>query len=105
MKRITCSVLIALTLLLGSALPGHAWGSHGYGGRHGFGGHYGYRPYGHGYQYSSYFRPVTPQQPLVYVQERHYWYYCESARAYYPYVQQCPEAWMRVVPPTTGPGQ
>jgi Family of unknown function (DUF6515) len=25
------------------------------------------------------------------------WYYCESARAYYPYVSQCPEGW-RAVP-------
>lgn len=31
------------------------------------------------------------------------WYYCESAKAYYPYVRQCAEAW-RVVPavPPTG---
>jgi hypothetical protein len=29
------------------------------------------------------------------------WYYCESARTYYPYVKQCPEAWQAVpaVPP------
>ena len=27
------------------------------------------------------------------------WYYCESAKTYYPYVQTCPEAW-RQVPPT-----
>jgi hypothetical protein len=25
------------------------------------------------------------------------WYYCDSAKAYYPYVTQCPEPW-RVVP-------
>lgn len=25
------------------------------------------------------------------------WYYCDSAKAYYPYVPSCPEAW-RVVP-------
>jgi hypothetical protein len=29
-----------------------------------------------------------------------YWYYCASARAYYPYVPACPEGWMRVVPQT-----
>jgi len=27
-----------------------------------------------------------------------YWYYCPSARAYYPYVSQCPEAWVPVSP-------
>ena len=25
-----------------------------------------------------------------------YWYYCPSARAYYPYVQSCPESWVAV---------
>ena len=27
-----------------------------------------------------------------------YWYYCGSARAYYPYVGACPEGWTPVVP-------
>lgn len=31
-----------------------------------------------------------------------FYYYCDSARAYYPYVAQCPEGW-RVLP-TTPPG-
>lgn len=116
MKKIIGSILTALTLLLGSALPSHAWGGHhhGYSGHHGFGGHYGgspyrygYRPFGYGYSYprSSYSGSATPQQPTAPVQERFYWYYCESARAYHPYVQQCPEGWMKVVPPATGPGQ
>ncbi|WP_123582931.1 hypothetical protein [Pseudomonas brassicacearum] len=31
------------------------------------------------------------------------WYYCPSAKGYYPYVHQCPEAW-RLVPGTpSGP--
>lgn len=31
-----------------------------------------------------------------------HWYYCESAKTYYPYVQNCPEGWRSVaaVPPT-----
>ena len=31
------------------------------------------------------------------------WYYCNSAKAYYPYVSQCPEGWRQVpaMPPTT----
>jgi hypothetical protein len=27
-----------------------------------------------------------------------YWYYCESAGQYYPYVTECPEGWQAVVP-------
>lgn len=27
-----------------------------------------------------------------------YWYYCRKPEGYYPYVQQCPEGWMKVVP-------
>jgi hypothetical protein len=27
-----------------------------------------------------------------------YWYYCGSARAYYPYVAACPEGWTPVAP-------
>ncbi len=47
--------------------------------------------------------------PEVYIQqtpppEQGYWYYCESARAYYPYVKECPGGWMKVVPQTS-PGR
>ena len=27
-----------------------------------------------------------------------YWYYCVDAKAYYPYTQQCPGGWLKVVP-------
>ncbi len=27
-----------------------------------------------------------------------YWYYCQSAGAYYPNVSSCPEAWVKVAP-------
>jgi hypothetical protein len=27
------------------------------------------------------------------------WYYCDSAKGYYPYAQQCPEGWRSVQPP------
>jgi hypothetical protein len=37
--------------------------------------------------------PSTPQ----------YWYYCPSAKGYYPYVVECPEGW-RPVAPQTPPG-
>jgi hypothetical protein len=35
--------------------------------------------------------------------ETGFWYYCEGARAYYPYVRSCPGGWMRVVPETVPP--
>ena len=27
-----------------------------------------------------------------------YWYFCRKPEGYYPYVKQCPEGWMKVVP-------
>lgn len=41
--------------------------------------------------------PVVVDPAPVYVQPTGYWYYCASARAYYPYVTACPESWI-VVP-------
>src|SRR5262245_3685676 len=57
--------------------------------------------------------PVIVQQPPVIAQQptspappqgssaapsHEYWYFCPSARAYYPTVQDCPEEWIRVPP-------
>ena len=51
---------------------------------------------------------VVVEQPPVYVQqptppaapappaEPSYWYYCLSAKGYYPNVESCPEPWTRV---------
>jgi len=36
--------------------------------------------------------------PAAIPQQQGYWYFCQSANAYYPYVQQCPEGWQPVVP-------
>lgn len=38
----------------------------------------------------------------VYVEppRQDYWYYCAESKAYYPYVQNCPSPWMKVVPNT-----
>lgn len=45
---------------------------------------------------------VRPEPPPVYIEqhqpEQQYWYYCASAKAYYPYVKECREAWQRVLP-------
>jgi hypothetical protein len=40
--------------------------------------------------------PAFIEPPPVYVQPSGYWYYCPSARAYYPYVAACPEPWVPV---------
>lgn len=32
-----------------------------------------------------------------------WWYWCPSAKAYYPYVKQCPGGWQRVPPQPTPP--
>jgi hypothetical protein len=53
-------------------------------------------------------RPYVVEQPTVYVQqapatgplEPGYWYYCQSAGAYYPTAPTCPEAWVKVPPRT-----
>lgn len=92
-------------------------------------GWYGFRPWAYPYYgpyyypyagYPSYPAPVIVQQdPQVYIQQAppaqaappsaaptqpppsQYWYYCEDARGYYPYIQQCPRGWMTVVPPAS----
>ena len=58
---------------------------------------YGYYPYGY----------VPPDDgPTVYIQKQtpavqDHWYYCASAKGYYPTVSSCPEAWIKV-PPVPG---
>lgn len=41
--------------------------------------------------------PPASTVPLL---EPGYWYYCNEAQAYYPYVQQCPGNWVKVAPQT-----
>jgi len=59
-------------------------------------------------QIGSYSPPsvVVAPAPQVYVEPvpppPTYWYYCDAAQAYYPYVQQCPGEWRPVLP--TPPG-
>jgi len=53
--------------------------------------------------------PMIVQPPPVYIEQSMpgqaatYWYYCEQAQGYYPYVTSCPGGWMTVVPPTAPP--
>jgi hypothetical protein len=102
-------------------------GGHGHGGRGGFHGqrfhgHHGFRssvvigtgvwlgPYWGPYWYPPYYPLYDPayttpvvveSQPQTFIQQspaQSYWYYCEDARAYYPYVRECPAGWLTVVP-------
>jgi hypothetical protein len=69
------------------------------------------RPYPYPYPYyggwyDAYPPPSIVEEPRVYVEKPQppppptegYWYYCTSSRAYYPSVQTCPEAWVKVPP-------
>ncbi|SEM81051.1 hypothetical protein [Nitrosomonas marina] len=86
-----------------------------------FGGFYG--PGFYGYPYWSRYRSpyyysrayvypsplIAPATPPVYIERKvtavnstqsqsSYWYYCRNPEGYYPYVKQCPEGWLQVVP-------
>ncbi len=50
-------------------------------------------------QQSPIYEDEAPQQE----QQQYYWYFCPRAKNYYPYVKQCPEGWMKVVPPPQTP--
>ena len=117
-KAICASALILIALLL---LGPRVADAHGPGRVH-FGAHVligpGYwwpgpwwGPGWWGARYYSYSPPVVVQQAPVYVQpspaseELYYWYYCQKPQGYYPYVQQCPNGWMKVVPPASPPGR
>lgn len=106
----------------------HGGGWHGggwHGGWHGrvfvgVGPYWGWGPYPYPYYWGYYPPPVAysppvvvQQEPPVYVTQpqpppasppapaspQAFWYYCASAQAYFPNVQSCPEAWIKV-PPT-----
>jgi hypothetical protein len=63
--------------------------------------YYPYSPY-----YPYYAPPANLTEPPVYIERelevqptpQAYWHYCESAGAYYPAVQSCPEPWIKVAP-------
>ena len=42
-------------------------------------------------------QPSAPSAPVVAAQPtQQYWYYCDAAQAYYPYVSTCPAGWRPV---------
>lgn len=48
--------------------------------------------------------PAAPVivQPAAEVPASSYWYYCTQPAGYFPYVQQCSQPWMKVVPQVPG---
>jgi hypothetical protein len=115
-RAIGCSVLmvlVLLVLLLASSIPSEARGHvfFDFGIPLGVGpGYWGPSPWwGSPYYYPYPAPPVVVQPPPVYEQPAPapqapaYWYYCQNPQGYYPYVQQCPNGWMQVVPPATPP--
>ena len=102
---------------------GRHYGGH-HGGYGGYGGHYGGHGYyrGHHYYDDNYYygalalygaplllgalsglypraQPAPQAPPTGYVQQQTgYWYYCADPAGYYPYVKDCPQGWMQVVP-------
>lgn len=57
--------------------------------------------------------PVIVSPPPVYIEQRPpvavapaapatpepgYWYYCDAAKGYYPYIKECPGGWQKVAP-------
>ena len=70
---------------------GVGWPYYGYGPGY-------YSPYYYGPSYYYYPPPVVYAPPAVTVEQAPaaYWYYCPPARAYFPYVRECPVGWLAV---------
>ena len=121
MRRLA-AVVLTLGLVLWFSVPGYAWDrGHGHGHFHGHvrahstivvgpriwvGPAWAPYPY---YVYAPSAPVVVREQPPVFVQQsapEAVWYYCKDPGGYYPYVQQCPDGWLKVAPtPTGAPGQ
>ncbi len=111
-----CAAALALLSIAAPAQADRGWhggGWHG-GGWHGgshwrggvflnFGVPYPYYYWGSPYVYGpAYAYPPAVVDPPVYVERGDsganatWWYWCDSARGYYPYVKECPSGWRRV---------
>jgi hypothetical protein len=120
MKRAFFVVSLLAAAFLLAAVPSEAR-AHGWHGHRGHG-HHRHAPrvvvrFGPGFWWGPpavwyspppvYVRPprVIVEEPPVYVERApassfSYWYYCQSAGAYYPSVPSCPEPWVKVPPRT-----
>jgi hypothetical protein len=122
-KSLIAMVAGVLLLAFTPVLAGPHGGGYRGGGHHG-GGYWGPRVgiyygglgYGHGYGYGYpyVYAPMvitTESLPQTLIQQdapagettqnepaTHYWYYCTQPAGYFPYVQNCSQPWMKVVP-------
>jgi hypothetical protein len=99
----------------GYGWPGYAWGPRPWWGPAWYGyPAYPYTYYPYAYPPYAYPPPAVVQpNPQTFIQQAppataesqapNYWYYCADSRSYYPYVRECPEGWMTVVPPPSSP--
>jgi hypothetical protein len=103
--------LAASILVLGAAVPAVAHS------RVFFGFNFGVPLYPPAYYYPgpAYYYPppvvAVPSAAPAYVEQGpspsasqgdYAWYYCPDAKAYYPYVKECPSPWQRVAPHPPG---
>lgn len=130
MNKLLLAIFLAITMLFASPYEGyakktsvsisahyntgykHGWAHPGRWRHHHRGPHFywgGSFVVGPWFPYGYYAPPpvIIQHQPPVYIEpeqeEGNYWYYCRDPEGYYPYVRNCPEGWMRVVPDATPP--
>ena len=132
-RRKIISMLAVALVAIAASMPAFAHHGHHHHHGHwrvnigfGFGGPAFYYPYPR-YYYPPYYYPPYPYYPPVvtvpaapvYIergdsyapsaqtppsaQTQGYWHYCPEAKAYYPYVKQCPGGWQKHTP-TPPPG-
>jgi hypothetical protein len=121
MRRAVAVVLVLLAVLTLAPVPSEA-GSRRYHRAHtrvfvGVGPAFWWGPSPYWYYPPPYYvytpPPVVVQEPPVYIQQTppappppppppapSYWYYCPSAKGYYPSIGSCPEPWIPVPPRT-----
>ena len=111
-KAVLLAALAGVLVASGPALAQHHRGPRVHFG-FAFGGPFYPAPYYY-YPPPYYYYPpavVVPQPPQTYIERgdsaesdaaQSYWYYCAGAKAYYPYVKQCPGGWQRVTPQPPG---
>jgi len=119
LAMVSCAALL-LAAMDGAAARGgggHSSGGASHSGSHSHHNHHHFRSsffvgfgaplfWGPSYYYApGYYEPLPvyiEQNSVSPEQGSQYWYYCPSARTYYPYVGDCPEGWQRV-PPESNP--
>jgi hypothetical protein len=111
--RIAAALAALLALTMASGAQAQRWGhSHGHSRvvvGVGFGFPIGWPYWHYPPPYSYYPRVGVPAEPTIYVEKgdgepapgedpSQYWYFCRDSNTYFPYVNECPTPWQRVVP-------